>query len=112
MATPKRRSAPKHRALRNPAKGRAKTHKDVEFHVTEADGGGAMYYKRFDEACSIAVGASASQGRAYVVDVIVYSASGARWWGGAAAVESYREDPDASVFERIKIRADNQGRVA
>jgi hypothetical protein len=33
-------------------------------------------------------------------------------WGGDDAVEVYKEDPDASVSERIKITADSVGRVA
>jgi len=45
------------------------------------------------------------------VDVIVYSRAAARAWGGDSAVEVYDADPDASVHERIVIRAESLGRI-
>jgi len=38
-----------------------------------------------------------------VIDVCVYSEAGADFHGGDDAVKSYREDPDASVHERIEV---------
>lgn len=103
MATAKRRTRS---AARNPSKGRAKTHKDVTFELA------LNTYKRFDEAAGMAVARAASTGRGIYIDVVVLSESGARWYGGDYGVEQYREDPDASVFERIEVRADSKGRIA
>lgn len=51
-------------------------------------------------------------GRDVKLDILVHSEAGARWVGGDDAVKRYREDPDASVFERYQIRGANfQGRV-
>ncbi len=61
---------------------RAKRHKDVEF---------------------------AAGGRKASVDMLCHSLAGARW---AGCEEQYREDPDASVSERITVKAESIGRVA
>ena len=90
---------------------RKRTHKDVEFAVDDASGDQRIF-KQFDAAAGFAVGVAAS-GRSNVsIDVLIYSVSGARWWGGDYAVEQYRDDPDASVSDRIKIRAESIGSVA
>lgn len=47
---------------------------------------------------------AASNGEASSVDVLVWTEAGARWYGGDDAIERYREDPEASVFERIEER--------
>lgn len=88
---------------------RRKTHKDVEFMITKPNDETASF-KRFDEAAGLAVAIAAS-GRTAYIDAIVSSEAGARWYGGDDAVESYREDPDATVFDRIEIRAESKGRV-
>jgi hypothetical protein len=87
----------------------ARSMKDVEFAVDDASGHERIF-KSFDEACGFAVSLAAS-GRTVNLDVLVWSVAGARRLGGDDAVEQYREDPDASVFQRIEIRAENQGRV-
>lgn len=83
---------------------RAKSHKDVEFEI------GAKHFKKWAEAASFAL-ALAGTGQAVTLDVLVWSRAGARWWGGEHGVERYKEDPEASVFERLLVRVDNQGRV-
>lgn len=88
-----------------------KTHKDVEFVVNDAKGQERIF-RRFDEACGFAASLAASNGTTKNVDVIIHSVPGARWWGGDAAVESYLEDPEASVAQRISIKAHAGGRIS
>jgi hypothetical protein len=78
----------------------------LEFVVGDAD-----HFESFDEAAAEAVSRSATQGVDVTIDVLVYDADDARAWGGEAAVDSYDEDPDASVFERIVVKAYSRGRV-
>lgn len=85
---------------------RKKTHKDVEFAV------GDRYYDSFDEAAGDAVSRAISRGEDVFLDTIVSSKAGARWFAGDDGIEIYEEDPEASVFERMVIRADNVGRIA
>lgn len=86
-------------------------HKDVEFHVSAGEK--TKVLKTFGEAASLALAMSASRGgEEAVIDVIIYSVSGARWWNGDHGVETYREDPDASVSQRISVRAQDRGRIA
>ena len=87
-----------------------KTHKDVEFSVLDY-GGEEKMFRRFDDAAGFAVALAASDGRWHNLNVYIHSVSGARWWGGDYAVEEYESDPDASVSERIKIKANSEGRV-
>lgn len=89
---------------------RSKTHKGVEFAVDDA-GGDERILKTFGEACGFAVSIAASNGRKVHIDVLISSVAGARWWGGDDAVEQYRDDPDASVSDRIVIRAESVGKV-
>ncbi len=86
-------------------------HKDVEFAVDDALGN-QRTFKSFDEAAGFAVSMAASMGKDVNLDVLVWSKAGAKAYGGSSGVEVYEEDPDASVFERIVVRADAQGRVA
>lgn len=79
-------------------------HKDVEFHVLD------RVFDTFDEAAGIAV-VDALGGGKVDVDVVVWSVEGAEWFGGDDARGQYEEDPEASVFERIVIRANSLGRV-
>lgn len=93
---------------------RRKSHKDVEFAVgsTEAPTGpirGAFYERTFGGAAERAVILARHGVRGKVtIDVIVNSVSGARWWGGDAAARRFRDYPEASVFERIIVRADSK----
>lgn len=88
-----------------------RVHKDVEFHVDHPITGGTQVFKRLDEACLEAVVIAASQGRTVHIDVVVWSRAGAVWFGGSDGGDRYDEDPEASVFERIKVKADSLGRV-
>lgn len=74
---------------------RTRTHPDVEFVADESE-----YFKTFDRARA-AIGP-----RGGTIDVVVASRSGARWLYGNAGADAYDEDPDASVFERLVVRAD------
>lgn len=97
----------------NTAKKRAKSHKDVEFMVSVEHGSMQdVYAKNFDEAAGLAVSRAASTGTKQRIDVLISSVSGARWYGGDYAAERYREDPDASVAERLVVKVDYQGRIA
>lgn len=90
----------------------ARKHKDVEF-VVSASGAGVAdrHFPTFAQASEQAMSLVLS-GSNVTFDIIVYSEAGARFVGGSDAVERYREDPDASVFERYQIRGANlQGRV-
>lgn len=89
----------------------AKHHKDLEFAVDDA-GGRQRTFKDFDEAAGFAIAIAASNGQPVNLDVLISSKSAARAWGGDDAVEQYNEDPDASVSDRIIIRAEHIGRVA
>jgi hypothetical protein len=88
----------------------AKRHKDVEFAVTDGSGRERIF-KTFDAAAGFAVVMAVSHGGVSNVDVLIYSKAGARAYGGDDAVEEYLADPDASVSDRIEIRADHIGRV-
>jgi len=85
---------------------RKNTHKDVEFAV------GDSYYDSFDEAAGAAVSRAASRGEDVFLDVLVSSKAGAKWFAGDDGIETYEDDPDASVFDRVVIKADSTGRIA
>jgi hypothetical protein len=91
----------------------AKTHKDVEYHVggEGINSSPVKIFKSFDEAAGMALAQAASRGET-ILDVVIWSRAGAKFYGGDYAVEQYDEDPEASVFERIEIRANAVGRVA
>lgn len=89
-----------------------KTHKDVEFHVELAGRDNTVkVFKTFDKAASHALMLALTHGIPVYVDAVVWSAAGARWYGGSDAVDQYNEDPEASVFDRMVVRVDMQGRV-
>jgi len=91
---------------------RAKSHKDVEFEVEYEPRGQTWNYKTFAEAAAQALAVSASHGGEEVLlDVLIHSRAGARWWGGDYAVEEYESDPEASVSDRLVVRAVDQGRI-
>jgi len=87
-----------------------RTHKDVEYAVDDASGN-QHTFKTFDEAAAFAVSLAGS-GRSVNLDVLVWSEAGARAVGGDDGVEEYREDPDASVFQRLEVKVNFVGRVA
>lgn len=98
-----------------------RTHPDVEFEVNWGEDGhgdriddlrrGQPTFNDFDRAASVAVGASVTRGEPVATSVLIYSRSGARWWGGDYAVEEYDADPDASASDRIVVRAESTGRI-
>ena len=86
-------------------------HKDLEYQLEDA-GGATRTFKSFEDACALAVSVAASDGRPVNLDVLCWSRAAARVYGGDAGAEIYDEDPEASVFDRIVIRAESQGRIA
>jgi hypothetical protein len=88
---------------------RATTHKDVEYAVDDA-AGKQRTFKKFDEAAGFALSIAVARGES-VLDVLVWSKAGAKWYGGDDAVAEYNEDPEASVFQRFQIKVNAQGRV-
>ena len=90
----------------------AKTHKDVEFHVEPVGLNiEPVIVQTWNEAAGLAVSAAASRGVDYSIDTGIYSHAGANWYAGDEGVEQYDEDPDASVFDRIVISVDWEGRI-
>jgi hypothetical protein len=87
------------------------THKDVEYEVGDRRHGTRKHFKKFDEAAAYAVVIAASGVSRVHLDTLCWSEAGARFLGGDDGVEQYREDPDASVFDRIEIDVNNVGRV-
>ena len=89
--------------------------KDVDFEVDFAGKpkrtDGPFYTHDYGEAASMAI-AMAASGRPVHLDELISSEAGARAWGGDEAVEQYREDPDASVHDRVVVRTESKGRVA
>lgn len=86
-------------------------HKDVEFAVSAGEV--TKYLKQWDEAAALAVAMSVSRGgEEAVIDVLVHSRAGAKHWAGDYGVEQFEEDPEASVFDRVSIRAESRGRIA
>lgn len=86
--------------------------KDLEFHISkENDSRAEKILTNFDAAAGYAIGRAASTGDTMVIDVVTWSRAAARAWGGEHAVEVYEEDPDASVHERIVIKAESLGHV-
>lgn len=85
-------------------------HKDVEFEVSAGE---KMHrFKDWAEAASVAVAMSASGGgEEAVIDVLVHSVEGAQHWLGGYGADMYREDPEASVFQRFSLRVQDKGRV-
>ena len=78
-------------------------HRDVEFHTAYG-----KIVHTLSEAVTLAALQSLSDGEPSYIDVVVYSAAGAAWWDGG---ERYAENPDDSVYARIKITARDQGPV-
>lgn len=85
--------------------------KDLEFAVDDASGRERIF-PTFDEAAAFAVSLSVSTGRKVNIDVLAFSRKAAAAWSGSYGEEQYDEDPDASVHDRIEIRANDVGRVA
>ena len=86
--------------------------RDLEFQVSDEGGTATTTFASFDKACGFAVARCCSSGVTMHIDVIAWSKAAARKWGGNASVEVYEEDPEASVHDRIVIKAEAQGRIA
>lgn len=87
-----------------------KTAGDVEYHVSLTGRDNAEITTSFDRAREIAFTYLFSRGEA-VIDVVIWSEEGARRYGGDDAVKQYREDPEASVFERYELKCNAAGRI-
>lgn len=85
------------------------TNRDVEFIVSAA--GVEQTFRMFDKALAYAFSVGL-HGSEVTLDVLVYSEDGAQWYGGDDAAERYADDPDASVFQRFKLRVADLGQVA
>lgn len=84
----------------------------LEFHVEdEGKLGDAHVFALFEDASSFAIARAVSHGKPVKLDVVIYSKAAARAWGGDDAVDVYEDDPEASVHERIIVRAESQGRI-
>jgi len=86
------------------------THKDLEFQIN--DSSCRSTFDTYEEAVKAAVSISIRTGHAVNVDVLAWSIVAARAWNGSEGCDVYKEDPDASVHERIVIKAESLGRVA
>lgn len=81
----------------------SKRHPDVEFWVAAGDNFLPTKFKSFADASYAALSVAANTGSPVNLDVLVYSEAGAQWVGGADAVEVFRDDPTADLFQRYKI---------
>jgi len=83
--------------------------KDVEYVVSAY--GRESDFSDANQAAGRALDLALLTGKDVHFDVLVYSEAGARAYGGDDAVERYLEDPDASVFERIVVKAESLGSI-
>ena len=91
----------------------SRTHRDVEYHVG-FDGESTCpcrIFADFNDAAVFAVTRGQSGGFDQFIDVVIWSVPGARAYGGMDAVEQFKEDPHASVFDRIVVRARSEGKI-
>ena len=78
---------------------------DLEFHV------GRSVFANLPDAAERAIVLSATTGEPQYIDVVTWTRKAALRWGGEPAGEVYDDDPEASVHERLEVRATPQGRV-
>jgi len=81
----------------------------VEYHV-DMPNGSTRICNDAQQAQLLAV-SIAMTGRTATIDVVCWTEEDAKAYGGDDAVKRYRDDPDASVFDRIEIRAESKGMV-
>jgi hypothetical protein len=84
------------------------SHEEVEF----VAGPRGETFNIFSEAAEAALLDAIGQETPVQLNVLIYGEAGARWWGGDKAVERYRSDPEASVFERFEIGGRSLGMIA
>ena len=96
----------------NPEK--PQSHPDVEFYIHPVDEmeGKTRIFLTLDQAAAHAFLLSLQVGDAVTIDVCCSSEAGASWWSGYAGVLAYRNNPGASVFDRIHMHIEQTGPVA
>ena len=77
----------------------------MEYHI------GDRVFTDWNTAAGFALSLAAA-GKDVALDVVIYTESDALAFGGDDALERYRQDSEASVFERLEIRAHSVGSVA
>jgi len=87
----------------------AKPGKDYEFAVDDASGREHVF-KDLNEASAFAIQVALATGKADL-DMLAYSEDGAEFLLGEEGIESYLEDPEASVLRRYEIKVNDMGRV-
>lgn len=80
-------------------------HKDLEYHI------GNGVFRDVHDASSTAIAMALSRGEPVTLDVVCWSRAAAVAYAGADGGDQYDADPEASVFDRIVIRATSQGPV-
>lgn len=85
--------------------------KNLEYAVKDASGKECIFDTP-DEAAGFAVGLAACTGKAVNLDVLCWTREAAIAYAGDHGSEVYDEDPEASIHERIVIRAESKGRIA
>ena len=87
-----------------------RSHPEVEFATDRPARDSAVHHASWADACVRALNIAAAEGEA-IIDVLIFGPEGAKAWGGDDAVEEYEEDPEASVFQRLRVRVCDEGRV-
>lgn len=85
---------------------------DLEFHVSTDHSTDTEIFTNFAKASAKAIQVAISHGVTMHIDVVTWTKAAARKWAGDYGVEVFNEDPEASVYERIVIKAHSDGRVA
>jgi hypothetical protein len=88
----------------------SRTHKDVEYEISDVNEHRILTTTNAREAMVRALESAMTSGRSYL-DVLIWSEAGAKFFGGTDALEHYRDDPEASIFERFEIKVNAQGRI-
>ena len=81
---------------------------NIEFAVDDC-AGREHIFKTFDAAAGFAIAVGASRGETVAIDVLCYDEESADAFGCG---DEYREDPEASVTQRIEIKVNVFGRIA
>lgn len=85
---------------------------NLEFHVSPEGSFDTKIFTNIKEACLHAISMGVSHGQTMHINVIAWTKAAARKWAGDHGVEVYNEDPEASVHERIVVKAESLGRIA
>lgn len=83
---------------------------DLEYEINDEDGCPTVF-EDLKDACAYATARAITHGKV-TIDVLTWTEEAAREWGGDEAVEAYREDPEASIFERLEVTVNSLGRIA